>query len=117
VTRCLLEREAARYRGKQRIAVSNREGLAGCRCACSHDQWAHLAIGFRLDSHAVQFEEIAVEIEIVARRPAELDDIEPFQRVFVARLVIDGCRLSNRQCCSRQTSKALIKVEKVRPTR
>jgi hypothetical protein len=31
---------------------------------------------------------MAIKIEILVRRPGELDDIEPFLRVFVANLVI-----------------------------
>jgi len=86
--RRLFERDAVRYRRKQCIAISDREGLSCRRRAGVHDQRACSAIGFRLGPYALQFEETSVEIEILLRRPRQLDDVEPFLRVFVACLVI-----------------------------
>ena len=92
VARRFLERDAARYRRKKRVAISDRECLAGRRRAGIHDQRTRPAIGFRLRPHALQLEEMPIEIETLARRPCQLHDIEPFLRVFVARLVIAQCR-------------------------
>ena len=62
--------------------------LAGRRGAGIHDQRPGSAIRLGLRPHPLQLEETPVEIELLARRPGELDDIEPFSRVFVARLMV-----------------------------
>ena len=48
--------------------------------------------GFGFARTPLQLEKTPIEIEILVRRPGELDDIEPLLCVFVARLVIAQCR-------------------------
>jgi hypothetical protein len=55
---------------KSASLVSDGEGLAGRRRSGIHQQRARAAIGFQLGPHALQFEEMPIEIEVVARRRA-----------------------------------------------
>src|SRR3984893_16627539 len=83
----LLEGDAARDVREQRVAVADREGLAGRRGAGIHDQRACAAIGLGLGMSALEPDELAREIEILTRRPGELDYVEPLLGVGVARLL------------------------------
>jgi hypothetical protein len=62
--------------------------LAGRRCAGVHDQRARAAIGFGLGAYTLEPEKAALEVEILTRRPGQLDDFEPLLGISVARLVI-----------------------------
>jgi len=88
VLRCLAKRDAVQNRRKQRIAIAYCEGLAGRRRAGVHDQGARAAIGFGIGAHALEPDEATLEVEILARRPSELDDIEPVLRISITRLMV-----------------------------
>ena len=83
----LLGRDA---RGLQEegVAVVHREGAAGGRGAGIHDQRPRAADGLRLGADAFELEIFAGEIEVLFRRPDQLDDVEPFLREFVARFMV-----------------------------
>ena len=53
-----------------------------------HDQRSRAAIGFGLGAPASEPDKLAREVEILLRRPGELDDVEPFLGVGIARLVV-----------------------------
>src|SRR5262249_15127714 len=83
---------AMRYRRKKCIAVPDREGLACRRGAGIHDQRPRIAKRFRIGPHTPQSEVTPIKVELLLRRPDQLDDVEPFLRVFLARLMIAQCR-------------------------
>src|ERR1051325_5860396 len=86
--RGLLEVDPIRDVREQRIAIADRESLAGWRGASVHDQRAGAAMGFGAGAALLDGDEPPGEIEIVRRRPGQLDHIQPFLGVFVARLMV-----------------------------
>src|SRR5215472_9931594 len=84
----LLKGYAVRDCREQRIAVADCKGLAGRGGAGVHDQRAGAPIGFGLRAHTFEPDEAPLEVEILTRRPSELDDVEPFLGIGVALLVI-----------------------------
>ena len=66
----------------------HREGLAGRRSAGIHDDGPAAAVGLGLGTHALERDVSAGEIELLAVGPDQLDGVDPFLRVVVARLVI-----------------------------
>ena len=90
--------------GEEILAVSDCEGLAGCGRLGIHDQRRCPAIGFGLGPHALQREELPVEIEVLVRRSGELDDMEPFLPKLERARVRRAIRGDSSQVADGQTA-------------
>src|SRR5262245_55577310 len=84
-----LERRArARRRHEERVAIAQREGLPDLRRAGIHQDRPGAAERLGIRAHALEPQELSVEIERVRVRPRLLDGVEPFLREVVARVVL-----------------------------
>ena len=74
----------------QRAFLLQAEGVGAARRreARIHDDGTRAAPGLRLRAHALELDELAVEVEFLFLAPHPLDRIQPFLRVFVTRLVV-----------------------------
>src|SRR5262249_60227167 len=73
---------------EQGTGFALREGGPGGGAAGIHAPRPGPAMGLRIAAHRLELDELPVEVEIVAVRPDQLDDVDPFLRVVVADSVL-----------------------------
>src|SRR5262245_13202173 len=74
--------------GEQAVRVVGREGAAGFRISCAHQDRTATKPRLRLAAHGLKLVVAAVEIERFVLRPDAIDDLQPLVRLVIAAVVV-----------------------------